>query len=309
MPLADCVGHRQALGLLTRAASRAALPPSLLFAGPDGVGKFTVAAALAQTLNCESPVAGDAPLHLDACGTCKTCQRFSRILRQMREGIEVALDCFVRIVPDDKASIKVDVIRTLLSRTAFKPFDGKRRVAVIDGADALEVGAQNALLKALEEPPPATVFVLVTSRPDSLLETVRSRCPRVRFGPLSPDMVVEVLVRDHGVDRARAVALAAVSGGSIGEALARDAGAFAADRDAAIDALEALAGASAPAARLLAMQALMRRCGRRTREEGRRHVVAPGRLGAPRRVAGHRPRCVCDRGAGRRARDRKQRRR
>lgn len=261
MSLADCVGHRQALALLTRAASRAALPPSLLFAGPSGVGKFTVASALAQALNCESPVAGVAPIHVDACGRCRSCVRFTRLLEQMRGGAEVALDCFVRIVPDDKASIKVDVIRGLLSRTAFKPFDGKRRVAVIDDADALEVGSQNALLKALEEPPPATVFVLVTSRPDSLLETVRSRCPRVRFGPLSPDMVTEVLVRDHGMERARALAVAAVSGGSVGEALAREAGAFTVDRDAALDTLDALAGAHAPVARLQAMQGLTRRAG------------------------------------------------
>ena len=249
--------------MLTRAASRAALPPTLLFAGPPGVGEFTVAAALAQALNCEAPVEGAAPIHVDACGQCRSCKRFSRVLEQMRGGTDVALDCFVRIVPDDKASIKVDVIRGLLARTAFRPFDGKRRVAVIDEADALEVASQNALLKALEEPPAATVFVLVTSRPDSLLETVRSRCPRVRFGPLSPDMVTEVLVRDHGMDRARAVAVAAVSGGSVGEALAREAGAFTADRDAALDVLDALAQARAPSARLQAMQGLMRRTGGR----------------------------------------------
>jgi DNA polymerase-3 subunit delta' len=261
MRLVDCVGHRQALALLTRAASRAALPHSLLFAGPSGVGKFTVAAALAQTLNSEAPVEGDGPIHVDACGRCRSCQRFARVLEQMRAGAEVALDCFIRLVPDDKGSIKVGVVREMLARTAFKPFDGRRRLAVVDQADALEVASQNALLKALEEPPAATVFVLVTSRPDSLLETVRSRCPRVRFGPLSPDMVTEVLVRDHGMERARAVAVAAVSGGSVGEALAREAGAFAADRDAAIDVLDALVAAGAPAARLQAMQGLMRRTG------------------------------------------------
>jgi len=259
MPFADCVGHRQALSLLTRAAARGALPHSLLFAGPAGVGKFRIASALAQALNCEAPVAGDAPIHVDACGTCKSCRRFARVFEQMQAGAEVALDCFARVVPDEKASIKVDVIRTLLSRTAFRPFDGKRRVAVIDGADALEVASQNALLKMLEEPPDATVFVLVTSRPDSLLETVRSRCPRVRFGPLSPDMVSEVLVRDHGMERARALAVAAVSGGSVGEALSREAGAFSIDRDAALEVLDGIAHAGAPIARLRVMQSLMKR--------------------------------------------------
>ncbi len=93
------------------------------------------------------------------------------------------------VEPGDTGAIKVEQVRDAIDRTAYRPFEGRRRVVIIDEADALAVAAQNALLKTLEEPPPASVFVLVTSRPDVLLPTVRSRCQRLRFGRLAPGEV------------------------------------------------------------------------------------------------------------------------
>ena len=88
--------------------------------------------------------------------------------------------------PDDKASIKIDVVRDVLGRTAYRPFEGRRRVVLIREAETLEPSAQHALLKSLEEPPPATVFILTTAVPGALLPTVRSRTMLLRFGRLSP---------------------------------------------------------------------------------------------------------------------------
>ena len=119
--------------------------------------------------------------------------------------------------------IVVDQVRDLVDhRLAMKRFEGRGRVVIIDPADAMNVPAQNALLKTLEEPPDDTTLVLVSSAPDRLLPTVRSRCARVAFGPLPEPLLLARLVEaGRSADEARlAVSL---SGGSLGRALALDA--------------------------------------------------------------------------------------
>ena len=81
-------------------------------------------------------------------------------------------------------SIKIEQVRDVIDRADYRPFEGRRRVVIIDEADALMDAAQNALLKTLEEPPSASMFVLVSSIPDALLPTVRSRCSRLRFAAI-----------------------------------------------------------------------------------------------------------------------------
>jgi DNA polymerase-3 subunit delta' len=215
MPLSSVAGHRPVVELLARAVARQALPQSLIFAGPDGVGKRRTALALAQILNCAQPITTTEPgtgfvTGIDACGTCGPCMRIAR-------GVHADL---LLIEPGDTGSIKTDQVREAIDRAAYRPFEGRRRVVIIDQADALMPEAQNALLKTLEEPPPASVFVLVTARPDVLLPTVRSRCQRLRFGPLAAHDVAAVLMRDHGFGAADAQAAAAASDGSVGRALA-----------------------------------------------------------------------------------------
>jgi DNA polymerase-3 subunit delta' len=85
------------------------------------------------------------------------------------------------VEPGDSGSIRIEQVRDVIDRSAYRPFEGRRRVVVVDQADALVPAAQNALLKTLEEPPSSSVFVLVTARPDALLPTVRSRCIRLWF--------------------------------------------------------------------------------------------------------------------------------
>ena len=120
---------------------------------------------------------------------------------------------------------------------------------IINEADTLVPAAQNALLKTLEEPPSASVFMLLTSKPDALLATVRSRCPRLRFRPLDADDVAAALVK-HGKSEAEARAAAATSGGSVGAAL-EAAGADLVDaRDAAVRVLAHAAASDDPRRRI-----------------------------------------------------------
>ena len=244
MPFRAITGHRPVLELLSRAAARGTLPPSLIFAGPEGVGKRLAAQALAQALNCLHPI--DTDDSRDACGACASCTRIAR---------GVHADILV-IEPGDNGSIKVDQVRDAIDRSAYRPFEGRRRVVIVDEADALLSEAQNALLKTLEEPPPASVFVLVTNRPDMLLPTVRSRCQRLRFGPLTPADVADVLIRDHQVEPAEAHAAAAAADGSVGRALAGSAEDANEARDAAARLLQAAATSSDPRRRLDGAKAL-----------------------------------------------------
>jgi len=194
VPLRDIVrdhGHRRIVELLARSASRGALPPSLIFAGPPGSGTRATATALAQLLNClriDTRTALDTTL-IDACGECQACLKIAR---------GVHPDVLV-VEPGENGSIKVDQIRDVVDRSAFRPFEGRRRVVIIDDADTMLAAAQNALLKTLEEPASSSVFVLITSHPDVLLPTVRSRCIRLTFieqGPTAPDEdVLEVAAR------------------------------------------------------------------------------------------------------------------
>lgn len=248
------------VALLARSVARESLPPSLIFSGPAGIGKRLAATALAQALNClnpstEHPAPGtrhpapgtehQAPgaRHLapevDSCGKCAACTRIAR---------GVHPDVLV-IEPGDSGSIKIEQIRDVVDRSAYRPFEGKRRVVVIDEADALVPAAQNALLKTLEEPPSLSVFILVTARPDVLLPTVRSRCPRLNFRPLSPNEIAAALVA-RGQTETEARVVAAAADGSLGRALDASADDFVRARDVAGQVLAHAASTTDPRRRI-----------------------------------------------------------
>jgi len=175
MPFSDAIdsgaraGNRRLIALLARSVHRGMLPPSLIFSGPAGAGKRQTAVATAQAINCLSP-SGEGESY-DACGTCAAC---TRIAQGMHPDVVI-------VEPGDSGSIKIEPIREVIKAAGYRPFEGRRRVVIINEADAMASSPQNALLKILEEPPPSSVFILVTARPDMLLPTVQSRCQRVRF--------------------------------------------------------------------------------------------------------------------------------
>jgi DNA polymerase-3 subunit delta' len=240
MPFREVAGHEHLKALIARAAIRGTLPPSLIFAGPSGVGKAMVALALAQFVNCLSPVGED------ACGECKSCRRIAR---------DVHADV-LRILPEESGSIKTDQIREAIDRAAYRPFEGRRRVVIIDQAEQMVDNAQDAILKTLEEPPKASTFILVTDAPDTLLPTIRSRCQRLRFGRLSPADVADVLMVSHGYTETDARGAASLSDGSVGKALEEGSEDFVEARGAALQLLETVADNPPPARRIMGSMGL-----------------------------------------------------
>jgi len=268
MPFTAIAGHRRVLTLLSRAIARETLPPALLLAGPAGVGKRRAALAVAEALNCAKPGPDAANgFALDACGACDACRRIAR-------GIHPDV---IVIEPGDSGAIKIEPIRDVVEAAAYRPFEGRRRVVIVDEAEAMMPPAQSALLKTLEEPPSATVFLLVSAMPDALLPTVRSRCPRLRFAPLSAGEVARVLVRDHEYAAPDAQAAAADADGSVGLALAAGSRDVASARNTAMTLLAQTARAADPARRLDAARVLTAKGstgGNRTAMQGERDQLA-----------------------------------
>ena len=168
-PAFPLVGNRLVQERLARAADEDRLHHAYLFEGPEGVGKATFALWLAKYVNCES---GQRP-----CGACRSC-------RLMASGAHPDL-ILVGADPERATRIiSVDQAHALISALQLQRHSGKRRFVILDPADILNEDAANSLLKTLEEPPRGTQFVLVTARVASLLPTIRSRCQRIRFGPV-----------------------------------------------------------------------------------------------------------------------------
>ncbi len=241
MPFRDVVGHGPLLQLIAQAVSRGTLPPSLGFVGPDGVGKQLAAIALAQVQNCLSLVK-TRPFVVDACGECDPCKKIVR----------GSFSDLLLVETIENKPITIDQIRQVVHQVAYRPFEGHRRVVVIRDADRMNAEAQSALLKTLEEPPDSSQFVLITSRPDLLLLTVRSRIQQLNFVHLSVDEVFQV-VRGLGVEIADAQLLAA-AGGSAGRAVTLASGELVVARDAAVRLMEQVAIARDGRARLVAAQ-------------------------------------------------------
>ena len=235
MPFSELIAQDRALSPLRSALRRGALHHAYLFGGPEGVGKARAARLLAQAANCEGP---GATAGGDACGTCGPCRKIAKgihpdVVHLAEERVMAKAGTWEpKGGRTPSRDIVVDQVRDLVDRRlSLKRFEGRRRFVVIDPADAMNPQAQNALLKTLEEPPEDTTLVLVAASPDSLLPTIRSRCLRVPFAPIPPDVVEARLVAEgHPPDKARLAA--ALSGGSLGRALAADDDALAARADA-----------------------------------------------------------------------------
>ncbi|MBZ0273888.1 DNA polymerase III subunit delta' [bacterium] len=200
--LDDVVGQPRAVGILRRSIASDRVGGAYLFAGPEGAGKLTAARAFVADLFCHER--GEAPGDASA------------VFRKLRDGNHAD---FFEFGPDGPF-VKVDQIREMREAASLAPFEANRKAFVLGEAERMNPAASNAFLKVLEEPPGRSLFILVTSAPQRLLPTIRSRCQMIAFGISEPGAVADVLVDKRGLTRNDALIVARLSGGSIGRAMA-----------------------------------------------------------------------------------------
>lgn len=232
MGFEDVIGHARAVATLTAAVRGGRVHHAWLFSGPEGVGKERVALRFAQALSCEADPA------LRPCGGCAACRRIEAgthpdvlFLMPEAERVERRLLSKAELDRAPSRDLRIADVREMERRVRLPAYEGGTKVVVITPAERMNVAAQNALLKTLEEPPSGTVLVLVTAAEGLLLPTVRSRCLRVPFAPLPVEVVAERVGAELGVDPGDARILATLAGGSLGRALALDPETIAARRD------------------------------------------------------------------------------
>ena len=226
------IGNARAVEILTRAIGQDRLPHAMIFAGPAGVGKCTLALLIARYLNCLRPGADD------ACGACSTCRRIMAVIESrhlqcqtLKEGIcGTCPNCKirskghpdVRLIEPEKTTISIDQIRDMIGEVSFQPLEARYRVVILDPAEQMRLEAHNSLLKTLEEPPSRTVIILVTTNPYMLLETIRSRSRILHFGEIPQGRIERHLIEKEGKTPEEARIAAALSGGSLAVALSFD---------------------------------------------------------------------------------------
>src|SRR5437870_7775651 len=268
MPIPALYGHEGIRSRLVGAIASGRLPQALLFEGPRGVGKQRLALWLAQALVCENPGTGKGETGKgEPCGACQPCRlvlnlshpdvhwfvplepskksgdadkQVDLVAEALGEEMAARREQPLYEPPSGLASHGIAAVRLLLRRLVLTPAMGRRKVFLIGDAERLvpQTGAEaaaNALLKALEEPPADTVFILTTAAPDSLLPTILSRVVRVRVARLPDSIVAAFAQRELGESGQRELAQrVALADGRLGRLLAdgdgRARGADAAER-------------------------------------------------------------------------------
>jgi DNA polymerase-3 subunit delta' len=234
----DLVGNESVKETLKRLIAHSRVPNSVIFSGIDGVGKKQFAIELAKSLLCKTPVNGDA---CDECSACKRAVVIEFPRPDDREGHRRVIlsehPDFGIVIPYNR-NILIDAIRSLESEAHFRPFEGKARIFIIDDADKMNESASNALLKTLEEPAPTSHIFLITSRADSLLPTIRSRCQMLRFGPVETSRIEMFLQRTNKFLPEEIPLAARIADGSVGRAMRTDVEKFRRIRESMILVLE-----------------------------------------------------------------------
>jgi DNA polymerase-3 subunit delta' len=212
MALRDVIGQEKAVNILLRTIQRGRIPSSYLFTGESGIGKKFTAINLAKALNCiktvssfkfqvssegqiqnselrtpnsepnSSLVTCHSLLAFDCCDECSSCKK-----------IDAGVHPDFLFIEPESGQIRIEEIRSIDDMLSLKPFEGKWKVVIVDEANTMNSFAANAFLKTLEEPPWDSLIILISSNPDRLPDTIRSRCSRLNFTPLSNEACRKVI--------------------------------------------------------------------------------------------------------------------
>src|SRR5258705_13841093 len=200
--LDQLTGNARVKEVLKRMLQSQRLPGALLLTGEEGIGKKLFALEIAKALNCRTP------RDSEACGICASCVRIAKINYPASAESEDWKQIIwtdhpdVGIVVAPKRVLRVEQMRQIEREANFRPFEGKARVFLVDGADKLNDASANALLKILEETPSTSYIILITSLPAMLLPTIRSRCQVIRFSPLAPACIEKHFLKKSLADMA-----------------------------------------------------------------------------------------------------------
>jgi len=203
------IGNEKARRILERGLDEDRLSHAYLLSGPSGVGKMTLAVETAQAVNCLGKAR--------PCGECVQCVRIERGLHADMRIVGVDTDG-----SDDgrrRVVISIDQVREVQREAGLKPYEGRSRVFVFDGAEHLSEEAANCLLKTLEEPPDQVLLMLLTADHGALLPTLVSRCQLLELRPVPARELAQTLQSTYGTDESRALEIARLSGGMPGWAI------------------------------------------------------------------------------------------
>ncbi len=200
MAFKDISGNARVKKILVKALQKNKVPNSLLFCGPEGVGKRETAVVLAKALNCRQK-------EDDACEACSSCRAVNG--GKFPDVIEIR---------PERNVIKIEQMRELRSIAYLKPMVSRKRVFIVVDAEKMTEEAANSLLKILEEPPLFSHIILVAHNPFLILPTIKSRCQVLNFQPISKEDVERVLV-GNGYEREKAKILSLLVRGNLRQAL------------------------------------------------------------------------------------------
>jgi DNA polymerase-3 subunit delta' len=201
MSFKQIVGQDRQINILKNAVKRGTVAHAYLFTGIPGIGKRSTAIAMAKALNCKTTTG-------DFCSSCTSCKKIEHTTHPDIHWIEPEGDY-----------IKIDQIRRMQEQISYTLYEGKHKVVILNKIERLNPQSSNCLLKTLEEPPPHTTLILLTSAPYQILSTLRSRCQRLMFQPLPIELIAKLLQEKGGDENDKLNLIASLAGGSLGKAI------------------------------------------------------------------------------------------
>ena len=204
MSFKNIIGQEKAVDILLKSLKENKIFPSYIFMGADGVGKKYTAVEFAKAINCLN-LSND----FEVCEKCSSCNKINKLCSPD-----------LKIIEPIKGSIRIEQIRELRHEINLKPFENRKKIYIIDHAEAMTLEASNCLLKTIEEPPDYAIIILICINLDSILPTIVSRCQLIKFRLISYMKIMEtVLSNKVNIEKDKVKLISKLAQGSIGKAL------------------------------------------------------------------------------------------